>query len=479
MNDAWSTALAGLAEMLGPRLLLDEDRRRPFATDFGRVVHRLPAAVARCTSTAEVAEVVRCCGEHGIPITPRGRGHSQSGQATTSGLLLDTSAMTQIHSVDAVAGTATTDGGTTWRDLVAATAPRGWVPRVLTNNLDVSVAGTISVAGLGVASYRYGTQADNAVELEVVTGAGDIVTCSREVERDLFDAVRCGFGQFGVITRVTQALRRCKPKVRLHHLLYDDFAAFMHDAELVTGPSHHERFQSIESHCAPCPIFTRKLGPGIELGSGTQLYAHWMFPMFLGVEHDEGEEPDDAAALAGLKFYRHLRSDDYTQLEYVNRLDPIFSLWRRAGIWDMPHPWVDTILPWDRAKDLIPFILESFPPEALGPGGQIMLLPGRCDSSAVPLFAYPEGHANVMGFSLLPTVPAPFLDEALPQIRMFHEVAIAAGAKRYLSGWVPFESRADWEGHFGAARWAAIRDAKRRYDPAGILNPGFFASPSA
>ena len=74
--------------------------------------------------------------------------------------------------------------------------PRGLVPRVLTNNLNVAISGTLSMAGLGVASFRYGTQADNVVELQVVTGTGEIVTCSREENRELFDVVRCGLSQF-------------------------------------------------------------------------------------------------------------------------------------------------------------------------------------------------------------------------------------------------------------------------------------------
>ena len=68
------------------------------------------------------------------------------------------------------------------------------------------------MAGLGVASFRYGTQADNVDELEVVTGTGEIVTCSREQNRDLFDVVRCGLGQFGVITRAKVRLRKAQER---------------------------------------------------------------------------------------------------------------------------------------------------------------------------------------------------------------------------------------------------------------------------
>jgi len=135
-------------------------------------------------------------------------------------VLLDTSVMTTIHAVDETAETATVDCGVVWRDLVTATLEKGMVPRVLTNNLGVQISGTLSMAGLGVASFRYGTQADNAVELQVVTGAGEIVTCSREQNRELFDVVRCGLGQFGVITRATIRLRQVKSTVRKYFLGY-------------------------------------------------------------------------------------------------------------------------------------------------------------------------------------------------------------------------------------------------------------------
>ena len=134
------------------------------------------------------------------------------------------------------AETATVDCGVIWRDLVAASLEKGLVPRVLTNNLGVQISGTLSMAGLGVASFRYGTQADNVVELEVVTGTGEIVTCSRERNRDLFDVVRCGLGQFGVITRATVRLRRAKSVVRKYFLLYDDLGTLMEDMKRVMDP---------------------------------------------------------------------------------------------------------------------------------------------------------------------------------------------------------------------------------------------------
>ncbi|MEM6456352.1 MAG: FAD-binding protein, partial [Acidobacteriota bacterium] len=257
------SVFAPLRATLGDRLVFDEAVRAEFRSDFGRIVHRLPGAVARCETTEEVAAVVRFCREHGVPVVARGQGHTQTGQSTTEGgIIIDTAYMKTIHHIEQADDAnlyADCGGGLPWKDLVNAVVPLGLIPPVLTNNLNVTLAGTTSVAGLGVASYRYGTQADNAIELEVVTGTGDIVVCSREENRELFDAVRCTFSQMGIITRVKTKLRRCKPKVRMYHLLYDDLGDFMEDAAKIMDPAD-TRFHTLESRCAPCPIFMKRIG---------------------------------------------------------------------------------------------------------------------------------------------------------------------------------------------------------------------------
>jgi cytokinin dehydrogenase len=467
--------LEGLKEKFGDRIVLDEAVRAQFESDFGRLVRRRPGAVARCSSAQEVSDLVRWCRAEGVPINTRGQGHTQTGQSTTlGGVVIDTSAMQKIHRIDEVHPTygpvATVDGGVIWRDLVAATVPKGLVPRTLTNNLGVSVAGTTSVAGLGVASFRYGSQADNAVELEVVTGTGEIVVCSREENRDLFDVARSGFGQFGIITRVKTRLRPCAQKVRMYHLLYDDLGTFMRDSEIIMRPGE-ERFHTLESRSAACPIFTKRIGEGMNLAIGQQLYAYWLYPLFLTVEYNEGENPDDAALLTGLRYYKHLRTEEYTQSDFCNRLIPIFDLWHRTGNWEMAHPWMEVILPWDKAEEFILMVQENLPPQALGPGGHVLVWPAHTGASDAPLFMHPPGEF-VMGWGILPAVPQQFVEQALTNLDMASELSIAYGGKRYLSGYITFNTKERWAQHFGE-QWPRVCAAKKRFDPDHILGPGF------
>jgi cytokinin dehydrogenase len=463
-------ALRELKQALGERLLLDEEARARHRSDFGRMVDRLPAAVARCASAEEVAAVIRCCRDKRIPVVPRGQAHTQSGQATAEGgVVLDTGAMAVIHEIDAAGETATVDGGVLWSDLVDATLERGLVPRVLTNNLGVSIAGTLSMAGLGVASFRYGTQADNALELLVVTGAGEIVSCSREQHRELFDAVRCGLGQFGVIVRAKLRLRRAKPTVRMYYLLYDDLGTLMQDMEGILRPG--SAWTSLEAWCTPCLQGMRHIGDGMELGEGMQTFAYWLYPVHLTVDLDPGETVDDEALLAGLRPYRRVHTEDFTQSDFCHRMDPVFELWRRSGYWDMPHPWMETILPWETAREYIEQVLAATPPQALGPGGHILLWPAYGPTSDVPLFIRPPGEL-VMGWGILPAVPRAFLQRGLAQLDLASEMSILYGAKRYLSGYITFDTAEKWAQHFGD-RWPQVLAAKRQFDPDGILAPGF------
>jgi FAD/FMN-containing dehydrogenase len=463
-------ALREIKEALGERILLDPEVRDQYRSDFGRLVDHEPGAVARCTSAEEVAEVVRFCRDKHIPIVPRGQAHTQSGQATSrGGIVLDTSSMAVIHDIDEAGETATVDGGVVWRDLVAATLPLGLVPRVLTNNLGVSIAGTLSMAGLGVASFRYGAQVDNVVELEVVTGAGEIVTCSPTQNRDLFDVVRSGLGQFGIIVRAKIRLRRCKPRVRMYYLLYDDLATFMADVEGIMRPG--SVWTSIESWCTPCLQGMKHIGEGLDLGEGMQTFAQWFYPVHLTVDLDEGETVDDEALLAGLRPYKKVATDEFSQHEFCNRMDPVFELWRRSGYWDMPHPWMETILPWDTARDFIEQILAATPPQALGPGGHILLWPAYGPTSETPLFMHPPGEF-VMGWGILPAVPRPFLQRGLAQLDLASDMSILYGGKRYLSGYVTFDTAEKWAQHFGD-RWPRILEAKAKFDPDRIMAPGF------
>lgn len=450
-----------LKALLQGAVLDDQKALEERSGDFGRMIRRLPGVVVRPASAADVQAVVRYARQQSVPVATRGEAHTQTGQALTDGgIALDLTSLDRIHAIDAPGLSADCDAGVKWDTLVRQGFPLGLIPPVLTNNLGVTIGGTLSVAGLGVASFRHGAQGDNVTEIEAVTGAGDRVVCSPTQNAEVFDAVRSGLGQFGIITRAKLRLRRCLPRVRTYYLLYDDIHAIMRDAQMLID---QDRVDDLESWCVPCPQGFRRVGEAKEA------FATWFFPLQVTVEFDPAQPPDDEARLQGLTPYRRTHVEDQDILGFATRLEPLFAIWKRSGYWAATHPWMETILPWEAAGMFISQVLANLPPTALG-GGHILLWPSRGTTSKVPLFMTP-GTPLVMGFGILPGLPPDVIPVAKPRLNMASDLSMMMGAKRYLSGLVEFDHDR-WKRHFGA-RWDDLCRLKKQLDPDAILNPGF------
>src|SRR6186713_835573 len=115
---ATAEALRELQSRFPEWVSLEDEARERYRTDFGRWTFKAPGAVARPRTTEQVAELVRFCRAHGVTITPRAQGHSQSGQSTNQGgVLLDITGMNEIFSIDGETLLADVQGGVVWRDL--------------------------------------------------------------------------------------------------------------------------------------------------------------------------------------------------------------------------------------------------------------------------------------------------------------------------------------------------------------------------
>lgn len=449
--------IAELTSLITGQVLTDDDARAAVSTDFGRVVERKPAAVVRPASARDIAAAVKFAGRHSLLISVRGCGHSQNGLSLSDQIVLDLRGLDRIVSVNEARGQVTCQAGATWRALVNKLLPLGLSPPVLTNNLDVTLGGTLSTAGLGVASWRRGTQADHCLALEVVTGDGEIVQCAEGSE--LFDAVRGGLGRFGVITEATLELRRHKPRFRSFDLLYDDLDALLGDLKMLMND---ERFDYLESWCVPLPQGLKKVD------GQRQPFAQWFFPLHCTLEVEETgvlSASSTQEKLAGLHYYKHSHTEDGEIGEFFSRLDPLFELWKAGGFWDYAHPWMECILPWSACALYIRQMTAQMQPQFLT-GGHILLWPARGGAASAPYFCRPN-EDYVMGLGILPAVPKHLLDRALPRLKQASQAATMLGGKRYLSGWLDFNA-ADWKTHFGGY-WSKINELKQKYDPAGVL----------
>ena len=99
-----------------------------------------------------------------------------------------------------------------------------------------------------------------------------------------------------------------------------------------------------------------------------------------------------------------------------------------------------------------------------------MLRPVRNDLLQSPMLRGPQKGLG-MGFGIIPCIPRIVLSQGLQIIEDAGSLMTAHGGKRYLTGWINFD-HGQWQAHYGTL-WPQILDWKARFDPKGILNPGF------
>jgi cytokinin dehydrogenase len=421
---------------------------RELSMDFGGIVRKRARVVVRPVDAEDVARVVRFASARGLSIAMRSAGHSLNGQSLSDGgVLLDMRGLNRIASIDTEQGTVDAEPGVVWLDLVAAAAQHQLVPPVLTNYLRTTVGGTHSVGGLGTSSFRFGTQADNCVGLEVVTGEGDTVWCSPTERPMLYQHVLCGFGHFGVITNVRHRVRRHAERVRSRLLVYTSRRRLFDDLRRVST-GHVADFVGAW---------------GMRVGT------RWLYAMAVTVEQpdDRGAAPDTELG-AGLQFDRAMPSVESTFADFI--LSPGGDAGQTLDVSQThAHPWVDAIMTPEAAEEYMAETLASLPADVLD-GAWLLFWPLDRRAFRLPLFMLPD-EDMLMLVSIMPTVPRSGMARAAALMARAARRGVELGGKRYLYGWGG-TTPVDWRAHFGAY-WPTLQRAKQLLDPDGVLNTGF------
>ncbi|HEY5978503.1 MAG TPA: FAD-binding oxidoreductase [Microlunatus sp.] len=133
---------------------------------------------------------------------------------------LDTAGLSGVISVSHDDLTADVAGMCTYEDLVAATLAYGLSPLVVPQLKTITLGGAVSGLGIESASFRNGMPHESVLELDVLTGAGEVVTASAEQHRDLYRAFPNSYGTLGYAVRLRIALEVVDPFVALRHIRY-------------------------------------------------------------------------------------------------------------------------------------------------------------------------------------------------------------------------------------------------------------------
>ncbi|MBI5434299.1 MAG: FAD-binding oxidoreductase [Planctomycetes bacterium] len=161
------------------------------------------ARVLRPRSTEELAAAFALAKREGVTLGLRGTGNSYGDASLNErGWVLDTSRMNRILAWDPRTGVATLEPGVTLEKLWKSILVDGWWPRVVSGTMFPTIAGAAAMNIHGKNNYAVGTIGDAIREFDLLTPAGEHLTCDRERNADLFHAAIGGFGMLGAFTRV-------------------------------------------------------------------------------------------------------------------------------------------------------------------------------------------------------------------------------------------------------------------------------------
>ncbi|KAD5802877.1 hypothetical protein E3N88_14237 [Mikania micrantha] len=208
------------------------------AKDYGNQYQFLPLAVLHPKSVSDIALTVKHVWELGssseLTVAARGHGHSIQGQAQAHrGVVINMESLKtpKMHFHIGDLPYVDVSGGELWIDILHESLKYGLTPKSWTDYLHLTVGGTLSNAGISGQAFRQGPQISNVHQLEVVTGKGEVVTCSAKQNADLFSGVLGGLGQYGIITRARISLEPATQMVKWIRVVYSDFSTFTRDQE--------------------------------------------------------------------------------------------------------------------------------------------------------------------------------------------------------------------------------------------------------
>jgi FAD/FMN-containing dehydrogenase/Fe-S oxidoreductase len=166
---------AALDGRLDGELRTDPMSRSLWATDAS-IYRRDPVGVVLARSEADVRRAIGAARATGVPVTARGTGTSLAGEATSPGLVLDTSAMDRLLDLDAGAARATVEPGLIQAHLNAHAARHGLVFGADTSTAAVAtLGGMIGNDSAGMRSIVYGRTRDQVLGLRCVLSDGATV----------------------------------------------------------------------------------------------------------------------------------------------------------------------------------------------------------------------------------------------------------------------------------------------------------------
>ncbi|RZU66435.1 FAD/FMN-containing dehydrogenase [Microterricola gilva] len=397
---------------------------------------------------------------------------------------LDTSGLTDVIAVDAEARTADVAGMCTYEELVAVTLQYGLSPLVVPQLKTITLGGAVTGLGIESTSFRNGLPHESVLEMDILTGAGEVVTASPTENPDLFRAFPNSYGTLGYAVRLRIELEPVAPFVALRHVRFHTLAELL---QAMAGIFETGAFDGIAVDYLDGVVFSAAesylcLGTGSAASGPVSDYTGQGI-YYRSIQHARGVTEDrlsiadylwrwdtdwfwcseafgaQSPGIRRLWPRRYRRSSVYSKLmHYEQRFHIGDRIERLNGRPPRERVVQDVEVPIERCAEFLDWFLATVP---ITP---IWLCPLRLrGDEAWPLYPLQPGrnYVNVGFWSTVPISSSPGASNFGATNRLIErEVGALDGHKSLYSD--SYYSRQEFDELYGGEAYRAV---KRRYDP--------------
>jgi FAD/FMN-containing dehydrogenase len=230
------------------------------STHMTRVLDVAAAVTARGDGRRGFASLKKRGVSHLVP-NPRDPRHDDA--------KIDVSSLDNVLAIDVAARRCVAEPGVTFADLVKATLPLGLLPCMVPELETITLGGAVAGCAVESMAYRHGGFHDGCLEYEVVTGAGDVVRCSRRHDAELFEMMHGSYGTLGILTELTFELVPAKPFVKMEYVTLGSFRE-LRAATAEAMRADDVDFVDVVAHARDC--FVLCLGRFADAADGASSY---------------------------------------------------------------------------------------------------------------------------------------------------------------------------------------------------------------
>ncbi|KAJ0100192.1 hypothetical protein Patl1_20433 [Pistacia atlantica] len=419
-----------------------------------------------------------------LTVAARGHGHSLQGQSQTQGgVVINMESLQEplmeVHPLELPY--VDVSGGELWINILHETLKHGLSPKSWTDYLYLTVGGTLSNAGISGQAFLHGPQINNVYQLEVVTGKGEVVTCSEKQNTDLFYGVLGGLGQFGIITRARISLQPAPKMVKWIRVLYSEFSLFSEDQEHLI--SLEKSFDYIEgfvlinrtgfvnnwrsSFNPKDPVQASQF-----ISDGKVLYCLEL-AIYFNPEETTAMNQKVESLLSELSFIPStLFLSEVSYVDFLDRVHTSEIKLRAQGLWEVPHPWLNLLIP---KSQISYFSQEVFGNILKDSNGPILIYPvNKSKWNRKTSFITPDEDIFYLVAILSSVVPSSTGTDGLQHRLTLNQKILdfSARANLGIKQYLPhYSNQEEWKAHFGP-QWELFVQRKSAYDPLAILAPG-------